>query len=282
MIITKVGFDMENKNALLTFAMLSVSLKHYKKDYYDLLLPFVKNILNEIGEIDQEILQKELNETFGLKIPIKIIEILLQRLSKEKIVEKRERKYYVVSIPDKTKFENDKRLMKNNLDDITHYLMRYLSDNASKNYTEEQVVKGLFYFFSHHAVAVLNNVEDLITEKFKRNDLSYSIGRFIILNYQDGNPNKIFDCVRDVLIGFITWLSIYFYFDSAQSNRTIKYKNTDFYIDTPILMDFLNYHNDFSQKSAKELIELIRKNEGKICVFSTCVDEIVNNLKNYK
>ena len=55
----------------------------------------------------------------------------------------------------------------------------------------------------------------------------------------------------------------------------MKYKNTDFYFDTKLVLRFLGYTSDFEQKYTQELVELLVNDyQANIKIFHHTYDEI--------
>ena len=126
--LNRTVVNMANKNALITKAILASYIDKKHMDYLKLIEPFIIVSLNDKlnSEIDISNLTTNIYNTHGIKLRQKIIEKILIRLSKNKIIKINtsfgKNKYILVKSPDTKEFYERKEKMNEIVFDIVEKL----------------------------------------------------------------------------------------------------------------------------------------------------------------
>lgn len=277
---------MNSNDTFITRAMLSAYLDNEKNDYLNLLIPFVLNELpKKIGaKIEIDAITKKLNEENDLELKYKVVEKILQRLSKkDKYVLKERNLYYVKCIYDDNSFREKKSKIKQAVDNVTNKLYEYLQqDKLLKRITLEDAAKYLSDFLETYNYTVYENVKSVssITLKNKIASQNYHVAQFILK--ESAKKSIVFDNIIEIIKGFLACKAIYYFMNEHKEGMQSKLKGTIFYLDTRLLIDALGFNLKEEQDALNDLIELIRKNGGYIKTFTHYVAELQGILYKYK
>lgn len=280
-----VYINMTNKDALLTVAMLSAFLSKAKKDYLDLISPFVLSSLpkSENKKIDILKLQNDLKDKYGIEdLPTHVIRTILRRYSKgtQNLVRKIDDEFYVKKIYDSREFNNKRDKMKEIINDIITALTEYLRTECGINHiTDDDSQKRLIAFLNCYNYLIIKNIDDLKSITIKTDQNNYYIARFILKEKE--KDSQIFGKVIELIKGFLVYKAIYFF--SLDYKKTIdsKLKRTTFYFDTRLLIYALGYNRKEDKQAARELIQLIHENGGIIKTFVHNKNEVAGILTKY-
>ncbi|OLS02562.1 hypothetical protein [Tissierella creatinophila] len=278
---------MRNKDALITVAMLSTFLKEEKKDYLDLITPFILNLLpKKVGEkVEIDEIINKLDSEYGIEdLPTNVLINILNRNSKSsiKILERKNKEYFVKKVCDSRSFEDNKLKMKEDTDYIIKALVKNLEEHTPiKNIDLEKSREIFIDFLESYGFTIINDINDLrgVTINNERNRNNYYVARFILNEYK--NESIIFDKIIELIKGFLIYKSIFFF--STEQKKTIesKMKGTVIYFDTSLLINALGYNMEQEKLATRELIELIYENDGIIKTFSHNEDEVAGILTKY-
>lgn len=277
---------MNSNDIFITRAMLSAYLDNERNDYLNLLIPFVLNELpKKIGaKIEIDSLTKKLNEENDLELKYKVVEKILQRLSKKGNYVLKERNiYYVKFIYDDSSFREKKSKIKQAVDNVTTKLYEYLQqDKYLKKITLEDAAKYLSDFLDTYNYTVYENVKSIsnITLKNKIASQNYHVAQFILI--ESDKKSIVFDNIIEIIKGFLACKAIYYFMNEHKEGMQSKLKGTVFYLDTRLLIDALGFNLKEEQDALNDLIELIRKNGGYIKTFTHYVEELQGILYKYK
>lgn len=279
--------NMRNKDALITVAMLSTFLKEEKKDYLDLITPFILNLLpKKVGEkVEIDEIINKLDSEYGIEdLPTNVLINILNRNSKSsiKILERKNKEYFVKKVCDSRSFEDNKLKMKEDTDYIIKALVKNLEEHTPiKNIDLEKSREIFIDFLESYGFTIINDINDLrgVTINNERNRNNYYVARFILNEYK--NESIIFDKIIELIKGFLIYKSIFFF--STEQKKTIesKMKGTVIYFDTSLLINALGYNMEQEKLATRELIELIYENDGIIKTFSHNEDEVAGILTKY-
>lgn len=274
--------DMNNKNALITKAMLAAYIEKKRLNYLDLLIPFVKKGLSklELGEINILSLNKDLNENYGLNININTLIKILISLSKDKkgkYIEKKKgekNRFYLVKLLDADEFDSQKRTISNEIKKVVEALTNYMNAGIlTQKITQEDAKKALWRFLEEYNYNIYDNVEYAKTIKKKQNGkYNCLVARFIIDEYSKNSD--IYNAIRDIQVGHFASNAIYYYMESDTNDLTKHLEGTKFYLDTTILIDVLGLNYEQDHIATQEMIKIIKRNGGRLCTFHYYIEEL--------
>ncbi len=168
-----VTLDMKNPNALCTVGMLSALLEREKRDYIDLVSPFIlASLPTTIGqEIDVEHIQSTIKREYGFdNMPLGFIEAILQRNTKTKkaktsvrpYVRKEKGKYYVATPFDSKGFLEDQLEMRQKIDYVLNKMKDYFIEKKLYKALDLNALKDmLISFFESCGFTMAKDINDL-------------------------------------------------------------------------------------------------------------------------
>lgn len=149
------------------------------------------------------------------------------------------------------------------------YNLPWTYDDAKRYLTDFLVVR-------ENAVRIFskNYIEEIEREKYIPNE--WYVGKYVshILECNDGRSEYLLDVVNGLMI----YLGVYETKDYYQ-DCTQKFKGTDFYLDTKLLLRVMGFSWKLEKESAQELVDLIQKDYGgNVCVFEHTIGELESAL----
>lgn len=224
----------------------------------------------------------EMEERFGLKMPHHMIKMCCKVLEKQGKVKK---------LPKGAGFK---------CCDFSFDLNAYNNKRKELSYKENHLLNGLLTLAEdynlnwdyEHAkecmtdfLLVKGNAVSLFTQKSIRQVDSgkympdeWYVGKYIsrVLERNDDRTEYLLDIVNGLMI----YIGIYETSDYYQ-DYTQKFRGTDFYMDTKLLLRFMGFSWQLEIDAVKELVDLIRNEYGgNICVFEHTVGEVEAALYN--
>lgn len=224
----------------------------------------------------------KIEEKFGLKMPHHMTKMCCRILEKQKKICKLPKGAGYLALDeefDLNAYENKReqllykeKLLVNGLLNLTEdYALAWSYEKAKDCLIEFLLAKGnAVKIFSKH------KIDDI--EKEKRVPDEWYVGKYIskILSKNDDRTEYLLDIVNGLMIYIGVYETNDYYQDCTQ-----KFRGTDFYLDTKLLLRLMGYSWSLETEAAKELVDLIRKDYGgNICVFDHTVGEIQSALYN--
>lgn len=217
-----------------------------------------------------------IEKMFGIKMPHHMIKMFCRILEKQKKICKLPQGAGYVCLDDKfdlKAFEEKKNqlyqkewVLVNGLVNLAEdYNLQWTYEDAKRYLTDFLVVR-------ENAVKIFsgNSIEEINREKYIPNE--WYVGKYIsyILECNDGRTEYLLDVVNGLMI----YLGVYETNDYYQ-DCTQKFKGTDFYLDTKLLLRIMGYSWNLETEAAQELVDLIQKDYGgNICVFEHTIGEL--------
>ena len=110
------------------------------------------------------------------------------------------------------------------------------------------------------------------------NRSNFWVARFIIFVYE--NDVKTFNSFLEIVKGSLAAKAVAFWGGEKVEERK-KLKNTDFYFDTRLLINIMEFGEENENKATLQLKDLIEKNGGRVKTFETYVEEFRGILTKY-
>lgn len=277
---------MKDQSLLTGAVMLETMWQTRKKDLVDLVSPLilysVAQICSEGEAVDMRRVCNIVKERFGYSnLPISIIEIVLKRENQH--FERKHKDYYLIASLDKYVEEIDRRKVE--CERIIQVLGQQIADYFEANlknrtkYTAEQAFTELQGFFSRQGIYLGTNKLEECESTINPREIDYYIAHYLIEKKVNGE--KEFEYALNLVKGYFLQAAIYLQAENG-SIRTASYKNLDIYLDTPIILRLLGLKTEEETISAKELIEALKSQKGKIKYFPQTQKEIMNILTAYQ
>ena len=237
-----------------------------------------------ISQYDESVLvinelQVEFQRIFGLKLPAGVIDSLLRRLERRKLV-RRENRYYT---PNREKlrnrnFSDTQASVLEKYDSLIDNMVKYCESEFSRNITRQDAEDLLEGFLAEHQVALLNamlsKTQPIIPLQSSRDPThKYMVGSFV--THISRNQGKEFKYLETVLKGMMLVNVLYL----PDNNKSIKRRwTTSFYFDTPFLIEALGYQGKIKQELRGELLSALKSTGAKMRCFTHNVEEVRNIL----
>lgn len=266
--------------ALFGLALLSYNWEIHKKDIIDSYIPLICEILQNKGytTISRDIIKTDIEDAFGITIPILAIEGILKRMTKEDII-KNERGSYYVNHTNVGKWVNNKH--KTEIDssfaDITENIIQYSKTEFDISFEKTDVEDGLINFLKENDLEILFASSDgtsILPKVPESKKMKYIIAKFVFY-IQDKDKNKFNNLVR--LAKGYSIASLITYKDLQ--NYSGKLDKVEIFFDAPIFFNLLGLNGDSNLKSTLELVEILKNNGAKLRVFEINYGEVVKTIQ---
>lgn len=273
---------MENK-LLQTLALLKMNWESpQRKDYLDIFIPFVIECIKdcEIEPITARDIQPIINKKFAISFPERIIDTLLTRARKKKLLKMSNKALFkdekaLAESKSNRLFQQHQEKLINRYEVFISELIKFAKNIYSKTWNTKYAEKNLFEYLDINGVTILSTLtsgvplKQVIGKKKRSNKDLYIIAKFI-LNAEQNNTAE-FSYFESIVQGHILASSMYLP-DISTANK--KLNNTSFYFDTPFLIFSLGYAGVERQVACKELLDLLNKSAGGLFCFEHTILEI--------
>ena len=281
----RIQFDMQNANSIVSIAMLSLYNKKNNQNYLDLIAPFVGvSLPHEPGSlVSIDEIQHLVLENYGISIPKNVVERILKRLAKDNIVKKQQKNYYLVAEYPADTFHNRRERIRASIDRITAAFQSFLQEKsfANANNAPSRCESILMMFFEQYGYLINYDLQEVNDLSLRNKDRGVALaGKFII--EEEKKQSSVFDDIIQLTKGLYAYKAVYYYGELYNKTDACNLSHTSVYLDTPLLIDALNYDTDEGHSSVEELIDLIQKHKGKARTYSTYVSEVDGILRGYQ
>ena len=269
---------MNKEVTLLSLAMLKVSIDS-GRDYLDYLKPFVMHCLATSGseQITDESVAKQLQEEFGLLIPLRTVQIVLQRVSRLGYLRKQSGKYLksktipISDIPQKRAAANRK------ISAVISSLIEFARVNTNRQISEEDALDALLVFLSQFSISCLKSFlrGTALPDTVNSGNWKLVLVSMFVSRIEKVQPER-FDNFILLVEGHM--LANALLCPDLHSVSKV-YRKVTFYFDTPLLLQYLNLMGSAKKQSIDELISLIHRLKGTIACFSHTLNETVNAIE---
>lgn len=278
---------MNNKQALISAALLEAIWSSRKKDMIDLITPFilygVATCTTPGNKIDTTAVRKYVQSHYAYPdLPESIVKATLAR-NPLGAFEKEDR-FFILQKPldnEIDKISQREQQCNEHISLLGEKLSEYLTSHCkkSKSITKENAINCLHMFFSRYGLEV--GIEDLASVQIKpaEHEIEYYIARFIF-ECKDSNP-VLYAYILDLVKGYFLRLAIYIQPDNGNIHAA-SFANVNFILDTPVLIDLLGYQGVERENNACSLYRMLKKQKAKLFYFPHIKQEIIDILTAYK
>lgn len=274
-------FFMVNDKSLVSLALMKTNWEEQQKDFVDMLIPFVLYSISSV-KCDEIVsitdTRNKIKNEFGIDIYNNVIETFFKRISsnrhyKNPYLRKEKGTYYRTNeFIDIKSFEQARNIYIQNQEEVINYFLDFLKDKKI-DFDETKAKKELISYLCKYGHNLLEN--NLV---IRENTIwTKRIGEFIEWSYK--SDLSIFNYLKDIAKGGM--LSVVYFNSNKEVKISQKFKNTEIYFDTPLLMFILNYSGDALQKTVQELVNLLYDNSATVCTFEHNLIELEGILNAY-
>lgn len=278
---------MENKQALISAALLEAIWSSRKKDMIDLITPFILYAVAKetapSGAINTKTVQKYVQEHYAYPdLPESIIKSALAR-NPLSAFERKDKVFYLQKpIDDEiSRMDQRERDCNESIDSIGRKLSEYLRTHCkrSSSPSAEDAINKLHKFFARYGLEI--GIETLATVAIepKEYEVDYYIARFIF-ECKDNDP-LLYSSIIDLVKGYFLRLAIYIQPNNGNIHSA-SFANTCFILDTPVLIDLLGYKGKERENNALSLYRMLKRQKATLCYLPNIKQEMINILTAYK
>jgi hypothetical protein len=271
------GIPMDSATTLASLAMLKVNIDA-GRDYLEYLRPYVVHVLHTTKPdvVSDTTVAVGLREICGLEIPHRTVNILLQRLARDKHLIKANGLFKVDNLPD-VNFEADRAASVRHLDFVSAELAEFAQKTAARNISAAEATDSIVAFLSQFSIPCLKSfLRGTALPKFGQEEdwQIVLVGQFV---HQMIDKPQLFESFMRFVEGHMLANALLCP-DLKQVSNT--YEDVVFYLDTPILIKLLGLEGNEEKQAVEELIQLVFRLKGKIVYFSHTQDELVTVIRN--
>lgn len=278
---------MENKQALISAALLEAIWSSRKKDMIDLITPFILYAVaketSPNSAINTKSVQKYVQEHFAYPdMPESIIKSALARKPLAAI-EKKDKLFFLIKPIDDEIAQMNQRERECNasIELIGRKLSEYLTTHCkrSSSPSTEDAINKLHRFFARYGLEVGTETLASVTIEPKEYEVDYYIARFIF-ECKD-NDEHLYTSIIDLVKGYFLRLAIYIQPNNGNI-QSASFANTCFVLDTPVLIDLLGYKGKERENSALSLYRMLKRQNATLCYLPNIKQEMIDILTAYK
>ena len=255
---------------LTSLAILKVNLDQ-GGDYLDYLRPFVLQVLadNKPERVSDAEVARFIEEQFGLAIPSRSIQIILRRLSREKLL-KRSHHVFIPNAIDDPGLHVARAEAARRIQVTIDAVVDYAKKNADLELSDDEANQAICSFLSRFDVsclrAYLRNTA-IPSVPGSHGKQSALVGKYVMHVRNDSN---LFENFMVVVQGHM--LANALLCPDLKSSAT--FKGVTFYLDTPLLIHQLGLEGSGKKAAIDELTRLLRELGGRVATFSHSREEL--------
>jgi hypothetical protein len=222
-------------------------------------------------------LQESIRSNIGIQIPLLTIRKMLSTLNDE--ISRKEKQKIGLNILDRGKsfqiisyeYQEIDELIdgeRRKINALNMAFIAYCPDCGPSDTFDEFIrfnCNKLSGFFS--SKKVIDLAEDELLKYKKQAEF---------LKYIEQYNSELYEIAKNAYIG--SFISVLLETGFDLSARSID--NVAYYIDTKIVLSALNLQTEIEYQSSQELLDLIRKSKGSVCIMDQTIEEIEFNLRN--
>ena len=250
-----------------------------ENDFFESFSYFVLQVITG-NPISIENIKKDVLYKFDLDIPTDVIITLVKRLQKRNYVDYKNHNAINITLVGKEqirkiseKISESRRETNSLLSDIE----KFIKEQYDRNYNIEEIEKELRLFMK-------KNIDDasLILQGNVNNNANNNTPKEYIIKYfihvQNEDPQN-YEILKSLVYGNI----ISSILKKNNLNEISKnFNELSVYLDTNIIFSLLGLHDEASNKSSQELLELMKESKFNLKIFSFTKDQIISVLRNYQ
>ena len=266
-------------NTITSLAILKVSIDQ-GKDYLDYLRPFILQVLVDHDPrvpVTDDALNRAIRKQFGLEIPRRIIQIVLNRMASHRLI-KRERSIYWKSgdIPD-PQIAAKKASVERHISSVLHGLREFSQETIQPIVSDERAVTVICAFLAKFDITCLRAYlrGTAIPDLGGVHQTEVVLVSDYVQHLRRTNPER-FESFLIVVQGHMLANAL---ICPDLPSCASEYSGVTFFLDTPLLIHLLGCEGDAKQDAVQELIEMVRKFKGSMSAFSHSQVELERVLK---
>jgi hypothetical protein len=271
----KIARGLLSKLSLAALAVLKVNWDRDHRDYLESFVPLVADSVRTLANdaISLPDLQREVGARFGIDIPQQVLRTLLSRLAKYHYVNARDGIFYRdVAHCNSLDFGSRQRELEATYDRIIQKLVTFARSRYELEWTSD-FAESVFVKF------LRSDDERVLYARYERASVALEnsstvTDRFVVAAFVEqtqASDAKTFEDIASVAKGHMLAAAL---FVSEPSRIEQKFKDTQVFFDTPLLLAYLGYAGPEREFPATEVVDLLKEARGDLACFRATVTEL--------
>ena len=278
---------MQNRQALISAALLEAIWSSRQKDMIDLITPFILYAVAQEtspgNAINTKSVQKYVQDHYAYPdLPESIVKAALSR-NPQSAFERKDKIFFLKNPIDEeiNRMNQREKECAESISIIGNKLSEYLISHCqkSKSMSTEEAINKLHVFFDRYGLEAGTDTLESIKISPKEYEVDYYIARFIF-ECKDTDAH-LYSSIIDLVKGYFLRLAIYIQPHNGNI-QSASFANTSFVLDTPILIDLLGYKGVERENSARSLYKMLKRQKATLCFLPNIKQEVINILTAYK
>ncbi len=258
---------------LTSLAMLKVKIDQ-GQDYLDYMRPFILQVLvdQKPDPVTDRVVTDHIQTQFGLKIPVRTIQIVLKRLSKEVPLKKEMGVYRITGTLPNPGISEAKASAERHIDVVVSGLMEFSNSTAKPISTKDEAVSALSSFLAEFNIPCIRSFLRGTTIPAVGGDHKSDIVLVseYVFHLRQTSPER-FDSFMVMAQGHMLANALLCP-DLHSAPKT--YQDLTFYFDTPLLIQQLGLEGEQKKSALENLINLLHNLGAKVATFSHSREEL--------
>ncbi len=258
--------------------MLKVNQDVKRQDYLDYnLRPLVVEVIQKHCPagipITDEVVTRHLTNDRGLRIPNAVVQHILRRLAREKVLSKANEQYTLTGSLPFTDLQTRSAEAERTINQIIRDFIRYAKEELGQVFSDDQASTAFASFLQKFGIECLRAyvfntaLPDLRGKKKKRDQ--YCVSQYV---------NNIHDTDTNAFNGFMILVKGQMLANALLcpdlDSLSKSFKSLTIYLDTPLILRLLKLEGDASFFAVSNLLKLVHNLGAKTAIFSHTKDEI--------
>ena len=276
-------------SSIYTYALIK-TLYDEGRDYVDSFWPFAVKVIPPRKSVDSSSIQKNLREKFDLTVPLHVIGVILARAERRNYI-RQERdeltnstKYRLTDAGLKYlfKLETDKEVERR-INSLLESIKRFFEGKGIR-LGSDQIRELLLYFVQRNIDFLIECINPSVSPRKITIPGSRGYDRYLLeyIESADKQEPHNYRMLENLVMGSI--ISVLLYVEKPEDItkiRTMKFSHCQVFLDANFVFSILGLDNEEFNEPAKELLNLLKRYDFDLKVFSFTLDEISRVLNSY-
>lgn len=266
---------------LFGLALLSHNWDNHKKDIFDSYVPLVcQTIMDKSHNLtSREKTQSDLLENYGINISLGACESLLKRMVKNGLLTKNTTNEYLVHsnpVNEAVKY-SEREDLNRGFRLLVIEIKKYSKEVFSIKLSSEEIELGLINFFRDNDLDLLfanNDGKSVLPNTKESRKAKYIIAKYIT-DSQNSDPER-FQVILKLAQGYAIASLITYHDIQSYSGNLV---DVEIYLDSPIIFSLLALNGESNLMLARELVEALNTNHGKLRIFEINYGEVIKTIQ---
>lgn len=272
---------MAHHKLISALAVLKVNADH-SKSYLDNFVPFVAEAIRLTGEsvISVPEIRKVLKNELGIEIPHHVVSNILSSMCKDGRIIKESKKYVATSeLLRDTTFSKRKNEITRKQKRLSNSFEEFSKRNGYQLETCDDLESCFYSFIESNFTEIVRGNGNGLKEKSSipcasAAKMNYAASRFV--KHISEEDDALYQVLEDIVKGNMLYNSIFFV---NHNEVKTKFKGTEVYFDTSIILYLLGFTSKERSLPYQELCRLLKITGAKSCCFEHTVEEVRNVLR---